>query len=131
MSTPIAFHMVSPQFAVADVVKAAEYYRNFLGFEILGYWGKPPVYAIIRRDDVQIHFGLTDDPRNPQLSNHAHRKEGLDLYVRITGVEALHDELKEKNVKIIQPVCAQEYGMLEFVMEDCHGFKIAFGQDNP
>jgi uncharacterized glyoxalase superfamily protein PhnB len=131
MSAPIDFHTISPQFAVADVIKAAEYYRDFLGFEILGYWLDPPVYAIIRRGSVEIHFGLADNSNNPQRSNREHRKEGLDLYVRINGIEALHDELKEKHVKIIQPVCAQEYGMLEFVIEDCHGFKIAFGQNNP
>lgn len=131
MLSPITFHIVSPQFAVSDVVKAAEYYRDFLGFEILGYWLEPPVYAIVRRGSVQIHFGLADDPKKPQRSNHEFRKEGLDLYIRISGVEELHEELKNKNVKIIQPICAQEYGMLEFVMEDCFGYKIAFGQDNP
>jgi hypothetical protein len=130
MAGPPTFHNVSPQFAVDDVVKSAEYYRDFLGFEILGYWWEPPVYAIIKRGSVQIHFGLADDSTNPQRSNHQHRKEGLDLYVRISGIQELHDEFKSKQVKIIQPIFAQEYGMLEFVIEDCHGFKIAFGQDN-
>lgn len=130
MPAAVTFHSVSPQFAVADVVKAAEYYRDFLGFEILGYWLEPPVYAITRRGSVEIHFGLADNSKNPQQSNHEHRKEGLDLYVRINGIHELHDELKSKHVRIIQPICAQEYGMIEFVIEDCHGFKIAFGQDN-
>jgi hypothetical protein len=130
MPDAVNFYSVSPQFAVADVVKAAEYYRDSLGFEILGYWMDPPVYAIVRRESVEIHFGLADDLKNPQRSNHKHREDGLDLYVRINRLESLHDELKSKSVKIIQPVCVQEYGMVEFVIEDCNGFKIAFGQDN-
>ena len=130
MSGPIAFHTVSPQFAVADVVKTAEYYRDSLGFTIDGYWLDPPVYAIVRRGSVEIHFGLADDLKNPQNSNHEHRIGGLDLYVRISGIEALYDELKNKNVRIINPICAQEYDMLEFIIEDCNGFKIAFGQNN-
>lgn len=130
MPAAVTFHSVSPQFAVADVVKAAEYYRDFLGFEILGYWLDPPVYVIVRRGSVEIHFGLSDDVKSPQRSNHEHRKDGLDLYVRMSSIQELHDELENKSVKIIQPICAQEYGMIEFVIEDCHGFKIAFGQDN-
>lgn len=130
MADSTTFYSVSPQFAVADVVKTAEYYRDFLGFTIDGYWLDPPVYAIVRRGTVGIHFGLADDIKNPQHSNHEHRNGGLDLYVRISGIEELYDELKQKNVKIIDPICAQEYGMLEFVIEDCNGFKIAFGQDN-
>lgn len=129
MPTPVNFYSVSPQFAVADVVKTAEYYRDVLGFEISGYWMDPPVYAIVSRGSVQIHFGLADDPKNPQRSNHKHREDGLDLYVRISGLETLHDELKSKSVKIIQPICEQEYGMIEFVIEDCNGFKIAFGEN--
>lgn len=130
MPAPVSFHSVSPQFAVTDVVKTAEYYRDSLGFEILGYWLDPPVYVIVKRGSVEIHFGLTDDLKNPQRSNHEHRQDGLDLYVRISGIEALYDELKHKEVKILDPICAQEYGMLEFIIEDCNGFKIAFGQDN-
>jgi hypothetical protein len=41
---------------VPDVVTAAEYYRDVLGFRILGYFLDPPVYAIVARDSVEIHF---------------------------------------------------------------------------
>jgi hypothetical protein len=51
---------ISPQFAVPDVVVAAEYYRDKLGFQILGYFWDPPVYSIVRRDSVEIHFGKLD-----------------------------------------------------------------------
>jgi hypothetical protein len=49
--------MISPQFVVPNVVNAAEYYRDVLGFRILGYFLDPPVYAIVARDSVEIHFG--------------------------------------------------------------------------
>jgi catechol 2,3-dioxygenase-like lactoylglutathione lyase family enzyme len=45
--------MISPQFVVPDVVAAAEYYRDILGFRILGYFLDPPVYAIVARDSVE------------------------------------------------------------------------------
>ena len=34
--------LVSPLFLVPDVVSAAEFYRERLGFKILGYYGDPP-----------------------------------------------------------------------------------------
>lgn len=48
---------ISPQFVVPDVIAAAEYYRDVLGFQILGYFYEPPVYSIVRRDTVEIHLG--------------------------------------------------------------------------
>jgi len=36
MSEPAKLTQIAPQFVVPDVVKAAEYYRDFLGFKILG-----------------------------------------------------------------------------------------------
>ncbi len=41
--------MISPQFVVPDVVVAAEYYRDVLGFGIRGYFLDPPIYAIVAR----------------------------------------------------------------------------------
>jgi hypothetical protein len=49
--------MISPQFVVPDVVAAAEYYRDVLGFLIRGYFLDPPIYAIVARDSIKIHFG--------------------------------------------------------------------------
>jgi hypothetical protein len=34
----IHFKAAVPQFTVPDVVRAAEYYRDVLGFQIAGYW---------------------------------------------------------------------------------------------
>ena len=49
--------MVSPEFVVPDVTAAAEYYRDVFGFRILGYFLGPPVFAMVGRDAVVIHFG--------------------------------------------------------------------------
>jgi hypothetical protein len=34
---------IAPQFVVSDVMRAAEYYRDALGFAIRGYYFEPPV----------------------------------------------------------------------------------------
>lgn len=51
---------IAPQFVVHDVVKTAEYYRDKLGFTILGYFVDPSVYAIVARNGMEIHFGIAD-----------------------------------------------------------------------
>lgn len=120
-------HAINPQFAVTDVVKTAEYYRDFLGFTISGYWMNPPVYAIVERDGVTLHFGKSDQP---QPSSTTWRPEGLDAYIRISGIHDLFEEFKSKGIEFIDPICAREYGMIEFTIKDCNGFVLVFGQDN-
>lgn len=129
MASEIKLQAINPQFAVTDLIKTAEYYRDFLGFEILGYWFDPPVYTIVKRDDVELHFGKADT-NEAQPSNLKWRAEGLDAYIRITGIQKMYDELKAKGVTILEPVCEREYGMIEFAIADCNGFKIVFGENN-
>ncbi|HRG10667.1 MAG TPA: hypothetical protein PLJ08_18975, partial [Cyclobacteriaceae bacterium] len=105
----------------------AEYYRDMLGFKILGYWHNPPVFAIIGRDGVEIQLGLADNVNQVQHSNNLQRKDGLDLYIRVSDAAVLHRELASK-IEITEPLCEQVYGMIEFAVKDCNGFKIVFGQ---
>ncbi|MEQ1587858.1 MAG: VOC family protein [Cyclobacteriaceae bacterium] len=123
------FLQLAPQLVVADVVKTTEYYRDYLGFEILGYWHEPPVFAIVRRGSVELQVGLADDVTHPQTSNTAQRKGGLDLYITVGNIQSLFHEINTKGVKIVEPLCEQVYGMIEFAVEDCNGFKLVFGQD--
>jgi hypothetical protein len=62
---------ISPQFVVPDVM-AAEYYRDVPGFRILGYFLDPPIFAMVARDTVEIHFGkpamVCFLPRTPNVA---------------------------------------------------------------
>ena len=123
-----------PQFTVPDLVRTAEYYRDVLGFQIAGYWdGKqasfatdpPPVFAIVWRDDVQIFFNRADQPivRN-------HPAEGApDVYLRVTGVDALAEELRTRGADIIDGPEDRVYGQRELVVTDCNGLILCFGED--
>ncbi len=123
------FYKLAPQLVVSDVVKTAEYYRDVFGFKILGYWHDPPVFAIIGRGAVEIQLGLADTTNIVQNSNLAQRKNGLDIYIRVSNINSLLIEIKSKGAKIVEPLCEREYKMIEFAVEDCNGFKLVFGQD--
>jgi catechol 2,3-dioxygenase-like lactoylglutathione lyase family enzyme len=120
--------MISPQFVVPDVVAAAEYYRDVLGFHIRGYFLDPPVYAIVGRDSVEIHFGRlgTGSAASPNVQ----RREGsLDAYIWVNDLDPLYAELKEHGAKIVEPPETRVYKCYEMVVEDALGFRLAFGMD--
>lgn len=121
----IRFEGVSPQFTVTDVVRTAEYYRDVLGFRIAGYWGTPPVFVIVSRDEVEFFFNRanTSEVRTG-------RAEGAyDAYIRTTGVEALAEELHNTGADILEGPVLRIYGQRELVIRDCNGLILAFGEE--
>lgn len=118
---------IAPQIVVSDVVKTAHYYEEKLGFHLLGYFLDPPVYAMVARDGIQIHFGKKDGT-DAQSSNASLRKIGFDLYLWTTDIDELYKELVDRNAEIIQPPIDRVYGNREFTIQDCNGFHLTFGQ---
>ena len=116
---------IAPQFVVEDVVKTAEYYRDQLGFRILGYFAEPPVYAMVARDNVEIHFGKADDGKlrpNEELR----RGLGNDVYIWVTDIHAMFEELSGKDVEILEGPVKRIYESTEVVVKDCNGYQLVF-----
>ena len=109
--------MVSPQFIVPDVIAAAEYYRDVLGFRILSYFRDPPVFAIVARDAVEIHFGKADPGAPPSPNVLRRRGLGLDAYIWVNDLDRLHAELKGRDAKIIEAPVVRVYKCYEMVVE--------------
>lgn len=123
-ATSTRFTAAVPQFTVPDVVATAEYYRDVLGFQIAGYWAEPPMFAIVWRDEVEIFFNKanTSEVRTG-------RAEGAyDMYLRVTGVNALAGELHGRGAEIIEGPELRVYGQRELVVRDCNGLILAFGE---
>ncbi len=130
MQSAAKLKMVSPQFVVPDVVAAAEYYRDTLGFKILSYFLDPPVFAIVARDAVEIQL-CKSDPGTPPSPNHLRRHGlGLDAYIWVSDLDALHDELKSRGAKIIDPPTLRVYKCYEMTVEDIYGFHLCFSLES-
>lgn len=117
---------IAPQLVVTDIVKTAEFYRDALGFKILSYFLDPPVYAVLERDNVEIHFGKADGD-TMQTNEAIRRGLGSDIYIWTDDLDALHSELIANNVQIVEGPVKRIYGSTEITIRDCNGFSIVFG----
>jgi catechol 2,3-dioxygenase-like lactoylglutathione lyase family enzyme len=127
MTEPAKLTQIAPQFVVPDVVETAEYYRDFLGFKILGYFSDPPVYAMVARDGVEIHFGRADGDQI--IINEMVRKGlGTDAYIFVSDVQKLYEEFVTRGVNITEGPIKRIYNCIEITIEDCNGFQLVFGQ---
>lgn len=125
MSDRTAFEKIVPQFVVPDVVKTAEYYRDVLGFTILGYFLDPPVYAMVSRDGVEIHFGKSDSGEI-KVNESVRKGLGNDAYIVISDIDAMYDELNECGASIVEGPIKRIYGSTEIVVRDCNGYQLVF-----
>ena len=117
---------IAPQFFTTDLPATLAYYRDTLGFECLGTWNDPPVYAIVARDGQKIHFRLADPPM-PNPDKYA--DELLDAYLSIENADALYAEYAGRGVEFTRPLGDTPWHSREFVVKDCDGRLLAFGAD--
>lgn len=130
---PVRFLGAVPQFTVRDVVRTAEYYRDVLGFEIAGYWDgeraspvpiPTPVFAIVGRGEIEVFFNRADRPDIPR----GRAAGAYDAYLRVTGIDALAEELRTRGAEILDGPEDRVYGQRELVVKDCNGLILAFGE---
>ena len=120
---------ICPHFVVPDPKVAAEYYRDVLGFKILGYFLEPPVFAMVARDAAEIHLAKIDEGMTASPNSVRRRGLGVDAYLWVTDLDALHAELKERGAKIVEGPVKRVYNCYELTVEDLNGFRLVFAMD--
>jgi hypothetical protein len=120
---------IAPLFLVKDVVRAAAYYRDKLGFEIGPYFREPPVFVIIQRDGVAIQLKRMSGGRGG--SNRDWNDESYDAYIWVEDVDRLCQEFTANKAEICRPPLLKEFGMKEMDVRDADGYVIRFGEDIP
>jgi catechol 2,3-dioxygenase-like lactoylglutathione lyase family enzyme len=115
---------IAPQFLVDDLAAALAYYRDRLGFGVDFRYNS--FYAGVSRDGSAIHLKCA--PKT--VSDRAHRRqhEHLDAYIDVSGVAALHDELRSRGARITKPLEAQPWSCLDFYVEDPDGYILCFSE---
>jgi uncharacterized glyoxalase superfamily protein PhnB len=119
---------IVPVFFTMDFEATLSYYKEKLGFECLGTWDDPPVYAIVTRSQQAIHFRRAEPPSaNPDK----YVDELLDAYLHIEDADALYREFVARGVEIARGLANMPWHSREFVVKDCDGRLLAFGASLP
>ena len=130
MSTPTATRSrlaaAVPQFSVPDVLATVNYYRDRLGFAVGDLVADPPEWGAVGRDAVEVFFnrlppGASSHPRIRALG-------AYDAYFRVSGVDQLASELRERGAVIREGPTNRIYDVREVVVEDLNGLVLAFGE---
>jgi uncharacterized glyoxalase superfamily protein PhnB len=114
---------IVPMIHVPDVNTAAQWYAS-IGFEIRNVNRECDDgeidWALLRLGESHIMLSAGGHPSS------AFRRE-FDLYTYVDDVDELRRRLDSK-VEIIEDLHDTFYGMREFIIRDCNGFWITFGQ---
>ena len=101
---------------VSDVVAAARFYVEKLGFSEGFLWGEPVRFAGVNLDEVQIFL----DEGTP----HA---EGCMLNFVVGNADELHDFQRANGVEVVEPPGDREYGIRDYTVRDLNGHYLSFG----
>lgn len=115
---------IAPQFLSTNIPPTIAYYGDKLGFQCLGTWQDPPVYAIVARDSQEIHFSCVPQV-SPDPAKYA--DERLDAYVFVEDADALYAEYSAAGVEFTRGLANMPWNSREFVVKDCDGRLLAFG----
>lgn len=117
----------APVLLVKDVLTAAAYYRDKLGFSDQSLYGTPVNFAILRRDTLTVMLGQAEDD-GPIVPNWK-RSHGLwNVYFWVDDVETIYAEFQASGAIIDYTLSIKNYGVKEFGVQDLDGYDIAFGQ---
>src|SRR5262245_2260762 len=92
-SAPCRMTRAVPYFLVDDVFATAEFYRDVLGFKFDEFFGDPPSFTIVERDNVRIMFRQVRPAKPPVARpNRSVMDETFDAYIYVSNVDLLADE---------------------------------------
>ena len=117
----------APVLLVKDVVVAADYFRDRLGFDYDRFWGDPPDFCMVSRDGHTVM--LSQAPADAKLVPHWRVVDRMwDVYFWVDDVDAIYAELKGRGATIDYELHLKPYGVKEFGVQDVDDHDIAFGQ---
>lgn len=115
--TPTKMERAIPVLASLDLEATQRFYADKMGFQP---GPRYPDYCIVTRDDVQIHFWLTDDADIPKATS---------CRIDVVGIDRLHQQMLAAGVVHPNgPLTDQPWGYREFAALDRDGNLIKFGE---
>lgn len=108
---------------VKNVKTSEAFYREKLGFRPGLFFGEPPTFCIISRDQVAIFLDLARTPRPAPLNQY------WAIYLYVDDVDGFASQLAACGVAIEREPENQPYGCRDFDIRDPDGHIIGIGQN--
>ena len=115
----IEFKSPVPILNVKNVPISIAYYIDKLGFKKDWDWGSPPTFASVSRGKTCIF-----------LCQGAQGHPGTWMWIPISNVDELFEELKLRGATIRQPPTNFPWGSREMNVQDLDGHRLRFGSDS-
>ena len=117
---------IAPQFFTADLAATLQYYKDKLGFETQFIYGEPAFYAGAIRDGRSFFFRCVDSTMTQ--SPEKYKEEFLDAYLIAEDIDTLYAEYQSRGVEFAREIASMPWAFREFVVKDCDGRLLCFGQ---
>jgi catechol 2,3-dioxygenase-like lactoylglutathione lyase family enzyme len=115
----IRFGRIAASVAVSDLPRALEFYTKIMGMEVKFTNGQPMGFAIVRRDDGELHLSLQAGYKG-STTNACH--------LLVNDATAFYAHCVASGVRIIKGLRDHSYGQRAFVIADLDGNRIDVGQ---
>jgi predicted enzyme related to lactoylglutathione lyase len=117
--TRLRLGRVAPTIPVRDVEAASKFYEAALGCLVTFEIGTPINYAVLKKDDAEIHLARSADPA-PRTQNIMH--------LLVNDADAAYARCRSAGATIAEELRDAPWGMRTFVFVDIDGHRIDVGQ---
>src|SRR5258706_16062882 len=118
-SAPVAFRHVTPVLRVNDLAASLDYYVRVLGLQMDWRDDDGNSFASVSRDDCHLFLAVGDQGHT-----------GSWVWVGVSDVDALHQELLARGARVRQPPANYPWGSRELHVEDLDGNVLRLGSEN-
>lgn len=118
---PVPFRLgrVAPGIAVTDISRSIAFYTATFGLEVTFTNGDPVGFAILERDDAELHLTRLDT-HVATTANVAH--------LMVSDATQCYARCQEQGVRIVKRLRDADYGLRTFVLADPDGNRIDVGE---
>ena len=131
LSMSIQVRGMAPLVQVFDMPTSIAFYRDVLGFQVVGTDGKPVPdndWVLLELDGVQVMLNTAYEaeyrPSAPDEARVASHRD-LCLYFSAEDVEGVYTYLRQKGIELRPPKVAP-YGMKQLYLSDPDGYELCF-----
>ena len=113
----VTFGRATASIYVHDMQRSLEFYRDVFGFSVVFTNGTPVSFAVLRRDDAQVHLGV-----RPEAAGLCHAR------ILLGDLDSFCDRLTAAGVVVRQAPKVQQWGLRDIVVADPDGNTFEFAE---